>query len=49
MEVAFLAWQEPHPGIEVNYVENEGDTQSVPQGDTQGDSMLVAAIAVIGK
>ena len=26
-----LAWQESHPDIEVNFVENEGDTQSVPQ------------------
>ena len=31
-----LAWQETHPNIEVNFVENEGDTQDVPQGDTQG-------------
>ena len=33
-----LAWQETHPDIEVNFVENEGDTQDVPQGDTQGDT-----------
>lgn len=26
-----LAWQESHPDIEVNFVENEGDTQGVPQ------------------
>ena len=26
-----LAWQETHPDIEVNFVENEGDTQDVPQ------------------
>ncbi len=26
-----LAWQESHPDIEVNFVENKGDTQSVPQ------------------
>lgn len=31
-----LAWQETHPDIEVNFVENEGDTQDVHQGDTQG-------------
>ena len=30
-----LAWQESHPDIEVNFVENEGDTQ----GDTQGDDL----------
>lgn len=30
-----LAWQESHPNIEVNFVENEGDTQSDTQGDTQ--------------
>ena len=42
-----LAWQESHPDIEVNFVENEGDTQDVPQdvpqgvpqGDTQGDDI----------
>lgn len=31
-----LAWQESHPGIEVNFVENEGDTQSDTQGGTKG-------------
>ena len=36
-----LAWQETHPNIEVNFVENEGDTQDVPQGDTQGDTQGV--------
>ena len=30
-----LAWQESHPGIEVNFVENEGDTQGGTQGGTQ--------------
>ena len=30
-----LAWQETHPNIEVNFVENEGDTQGVPQGVPQ--------------
>ena len=30
-----LAWQETHPDIEVNFVENEGDTQSDTQGGTQ--------------
>ena len=46
-----LAWQESHPDIEVNFVENEGDTQGdtqsvpqdvpqdVPQGGTQGDDI----------
>ena len=46
-----LAWQESHPNIEVNLVENEGDTQGVPQdvpqdvpqggtqGGTQGDDL----------
>ena len=42
-----LAWQETHPDIEVNFVENEsdtqgdtqGDTQDVPQGGTQGDDL----------
>ena len=29
------AWQESHPGIEVNFVENEGDTQ----GGTKGDDL----------
>ena len=33
-----LAWQESHPDIEVNFVENEGVPQGVPQGDTQGDT-----------
>ena len=33
-----LAWQESHPDIEVNFVENEGVPQDVPQGDTQGDT-----------
>lgn len=45
-----LAWQETHPDIEVNFVENEDVTQGVPQdvpqggtqddtqGDTQGDT-----------
>ena len=36
-----LAWQETHPDIEVNFVENEGDAQDVPQGDTQGDTQGV--------
>ena len=36
-----LAWQESHPGIEVNFVENEGDTQSDTQDDTQGDTQDV--------
>lgn len=31
-----LAWQESHPGIEVNFVENEGVPQDDTQGDTQG-------------
>ena len=35
-----LAWQETHPNIEVNFVENEGDTQDgtqdVPQDVPQG-------------
>ena len=31
-----LAWQETHPDIEVNFVENEGDTQDVPQDVPQG-------------
>ena len=26
-----LAWQESHPNIEVNFVENDDDTQGVPQ------------------
>ena len=30
-----LAWQESHPDIEVNFVENKGDTQDVPQDGTQ--------------
>ncbi len=38
-----LAWQESHPDIEVNFVENKGDTQDVPQdvpqGGTQGDDI----------
>ena len=34
-----LAWQESHPDIEVNFVENEGDTQSDTQGGTQGDDL----------
>ena len=34
-----LAWQETHPNIEVNFVENEGDTQDVPQGVPQGDDL----------
>ena len=33
------AWQESHPDIEVNFVENEGDTQSDTQGGTQGDDL----------
>lgn len=41
-----LAWQETHPDIEVNFVENEdvtqdvtqGVPQDVPQGGTQGDT-----------
>ena len=31
-----LAWQESHPNIEVNFVENEGDTQGDTQDGTQG-------------
>lgn len=31
----FLAWQETHPDIEVNFVENEGDTQDVSQGEDE--------------
>lgn len=31
----FLAWQETNPDIEVNFVENEGDTQDVPQGEDE--------------
>ena len=31
-----LAWQETHPDIEVNFVENEDDTQGDTQGGTQG-------------
>lgn len=38
-----LAWQETHPNIEVNFVENEdvpqGVPQDVPQGGTQGDNL----------
>lgn len=38
-----LAWQETHPDIEVNFVENEdvtqGVTQDVTQGVTQGDDL----------
>ena len=33
------AWQESHPGIEVNFVENEGDTQGDTQGGTKGDDL----------
>ena len=33
-----LAWQETHPDIEVNFVENEDVTQGVPQGGTQDDT-----------
>ena len=31
-----LAWQESHPGIEVNFVENESDTQGGTKGGTKG-------------
>ena len=31
-----LAWQETHPDIEVNFVENEDVTQGVPQDVPQG-------------
>ena len=34
-----LAWQETHPDIEVNFVENEGDTQGGTQDGTQGDDL----------
>ena len=34
-----MAWQESHPDIEVNFVENEGDTQDVPQDVPQGDDI----------
>lgn len=38
-----LAWQESHPGIEGNIMENDdvtqGVTQGVPQGGTQGDDL----------
>lgn len=43
-----LAWQESHPNIEVNFVENEGDTQ----GDTQGkdlDKWIEYQVAVYPK
>lgn len=30
-----LAWQETHPNIEVNFVENKDETQNDTQGDTQ--------------
>ena len=33
-----LAWQETHPDIEVNFVENKGVPQDDTQGDTQGDT-----------
>ena len=33
-----LAWQESHPDIEVNFVENEGVPQDDTQGDTQDDT-----------
>ena len=33
-----MTWQEIHPDIEVNFVENEGDTQGDTQGGTQGDT-----------
>lgn len=51
-----LAWQESHPNIEVNFVENEGDTQGdtqdVPQGGTQGkdlDKWIEYQVAVYPK
>ncbi len=47
-----LAWQESHPNIEVNFVENEGDTQDVPQGGTQGkdlDKWIEYQVAVYPK
>ena len=31
-----LAWQESHPGIEANIMENDDVTQDVTQGVTQG-------------
>ena len=42
-----LAWQESHPGIEANIMENDdvtqgvtqGVPQDVPQGGTQGDDL----------
>lgn len=38
-----LAWQETHPDIEVNFVENgsdtQGDTKDDTQGGTQGDNL----------
>ena len=43
-----LAWQESHPNIEVNFVENEGDTQ----GGTQGkdlDKWIEYQVAVYPK
>lgn len=33
-----LAWQESHPGIEGNIMENDDVTQDVTQGVTQGDT-----------
>lgn len=51
-----LAWQESHPDIEVNFVENkgdtQGDTQDVPQGGTQGkdlDKWIEYQVAVYPK
>ena len=34
-------WQETHPDIEVNFVENESDTQGDTQDDTQGGTQDV--------
>lgn len=36
-----LAWQETHPDIEVNIVENGSDTQGDTQGGTQGGTQDV--------
>ena len=47
-----LAWQESHPNIEVNFVENEGDTQGDTQGGTQGkdlDKWIEYQVAVYPK
>ena len=44
-----LAWQESHPDIEVNFVENEGVPQDDTQGDTQGDTQDVPQGGTQGK